>query len=366
MAIYYLDADVVRRSLGHSSVAASAYAAGMDLYDERADQLQAYGRKRGVFHTEIVAPENAPDWVYDRQALWNRAERAEKRVDAQPARMFVLALPHELTDEQKIELVTAYARDVLTSEGMVVDMGFHRSHEKGDQRNDHAHLVVTMRELDGDGFAAKKNRDWNRKETLEYWREAWADYQNDALEDAGFDARVDHRTLEEQGIDRESTIHMGKEATEMEREGIATDLGDKNREITERNQTLEERLQDQAAIAAESARDLALALEEPDTFSFPTAQSSEPEPALLQREQAVSAFIDKWTLAYMMEEPPALEKRQAENERRWYDSFYSTIETIQETAQRYWTKLSSYWQRYVVGKDKDLDQEQEPDSDFGR
>ena len=184
----------------------------MDLYDERAEKLQAYGRKRGVFHSEIVAPENAPEWVYNRQELWNRAERAEKRVDAQPARMFVLALPCELTDEQNIELVTTYARDVLASEGMVIDVGFHRAHEVGDQRNAHAHLVMTMRELDGDDFAARKNREWNRKDTLEYWREEWANYQNDALEEVGFDARVDHRTLEAQGIDRKSTIHMGKDA----------------------------------------------------------------------------------------------------------------------------------------------------------
>lgn len=369
MAIYHLHADVVRRSLGHSAVAASAYAVGVDLYDERTEKLETYGRKRGVFHTEVVAPDHAPDWVYNRGELWNRAERAEKRVDAQSARTFVQALPCELSDEQNIELVTAFAREVLASEGMVVDMGFHRADKNGDRRNDHAHLVVTMRELDGDDFAARKNREWNRKEKLEYWREKWADYQNDALEEAGFDARVDHRTLEEQGIDREATHHMGKEAMAMERRGERSDIGDTNREFAEHNRVIAERLREQAAIAEEMARELAREQPEPETPSFSIAHTPQPEPLLSQEEQtrhAVSAFTDKWTVAYMMEQPPVREERQAENERRWYDPFYSTMESVQETAQRYWTRVSDYWQRYVMGKEKDLDREPEPDSDFGR
>src|SRR5262249_21827597 len=117
MAIYHLHASVVHRSLGHSAVAAAAYAAGKELYNARAEKMETYGRKHGVFYTEIIAPDKAPEWVYERQQLWNRAERAEKRIDAQTARVFVLALPHEFNDEQKIALVNDYVRGVLVSKG---------------------------------------------------------------------------------------------------------------------------------------------------------------------------------------------------------------------------------------------------------
>lgn len=256
MAIFHLHASIVRRSHGHSAVAASAYAAGKDLYNERAEKMETYGRKRGVFHTDILAPDNAPQWAYDRQQLWNRAEQAEKRIDAQSARVFVLALPHELDDEQNITLVKDYAREMFVSEGMVVDIGMHRADRNGDQRNDHVHLVMTMRELDGDGFSRAKNRAWNRKETLEYWREQWAEYQNRALEEAGSDARVDHRTLEAQGIDREPTKHLGRQATLMERRGDRAELGDLNREIDEHNRSIDNLVSELADIDAELAAEM--------------------------------------------------------------------------------------------------------------
>lgn len=255
MAIYHLHASVVHRSLGHSAVAAAAYAAGKDLYNARAEKMETYGRKHGVFHTDILAPENAPQWVYDRQHLWNLAEQVEKRIDAQTARIFVLALPHELEDEQKIALVDQYVREVLVSQGMVVDIGMHRADRHGDQRNDHVHLVMTMRELDGDSFSSRKNREWNRTETLLHWREQWASYQNRALEEAGWEARVDHRTLEEQGIDREPTTHVGRKATLMERRGEQSELGDQNRKIQAHNAEIEALVSELAAIDAEITRE---------------------------------------------------------------------------------------------------------------
>ena len=299
MAIYHCHASIVQRSMGYSAVAAAAYAAGQNLYDVRAGKEQPYGRKQGVILSQIIAPENAPEWAYKRHELWNRAELAEKRVDAQTARTFVLALPHEFTDEQNADLVFKYAREVLVSEGMIVDIGMHRADRRGDQRNDHAHLVVTMRELDGDQFARKKQREWNKTEKLEYWREQWAVYQNDALEEAGFDARVDHRTLEEQGIDREPTKHIGREATSMERRGEKSELGDINREITEEHEpddieaTEHERyiadlVNELAAAEAEYAEELAkefaiseeeaLSAEEIENPSFPADQDEEEPP----------------------------------------------------------------------------------------
>ena len=236
MAIYHLSAKPVQRSNGESAVAGAAYRAGEKLHDARRDKTEDYRRKRGVVVAKIIAPENAPEWVYDREQLWNRAELMEKRWDAQPAREIRLALPHELDAEQRADLVFSFARDAFVKNGMVADIGIHLPDRHGDERNHHAHILLTMRELDGDGFSRKKQREWNKSELLEGWREQWEIYQNRALEEAGSDARVDHRTLEAQGIDREPTKHLGKDATALERRGEKSELGDINREITEEHE----------------------------------------------------------------------------------------------------------------------------------
>lgn len=342
MAIYHLHADVVRRSRGHSAVAASAYAVGANLYDEREQKTQAYGRKRGVFHAEIIAPENAPEWVYDRKELWNRAELAEKRVDAQTARVIVIALPHEFTDAQNVELVRDYAREVFVSEGMVVDIGLHYADRNGDQRNDHAHLVVTMRELGGDGFASTKNREWNRKEKLESWREQWAEYQNNALEEAGLDIRVDHRTLEAQGILREPTIHMGKDAVFIERQGEETQLGDINRDIEAHNHTLDGLVNELAVLEAEITQELDNAflpgIPEPEEMQ-PLLPEISPEE---QEREAKSAFASEITQIYMNQPAPPQNEENSQRERRWYDNFYSTIETAQHYVGRFVERIKSW------------------------
>src|SRR5579884_3487449 len=277
MASYHLSTDIVKRSLGHSSVAASAYANGIDFYNERVNKLEAYGRKRGVFHSEILAPENAPDWIFNRHELWNRVERSEKRYDAQVARTMVLALPHELPDEDKVALVNAFARDMFVSQGFVVDAGFHRADRRGDQRNDHAHLVISLRPVEGDDFARKKPRDFmDKEEQLTHWRERWASYQNKALEEAGFDTRVDHRTLEVQGIDREPTVHMGRKATLLERSGEQSELGDINRKIEAHNRQIDALVNELAALNAEIAQDLEeeFAVSEPDSEEPVTAEGA--------------------------------------------------------------------------------------------
>lgn len=211
MASFHLSAEPIQRSKGFSAVAAAAYRAGDELHDERTGETHDYRRKRGVFASAILAPDNAPEWVQDREELWNKAELAEKRKDAQPAREVRLALPAELTDEQRADLAFDFCRDVFVSQGMIADISIHRPDRDGDDRNHHAHVLLTMRELDGGTFSANKQREWNSKELLADWREQWADYQNRALEKYGHDARVDHRSLAEQGItDRLPQEHHGK------------------------------------------------------------------------------------------------------------------------------------------------------------
>lgn len=234
MADYRFSAQVIKRSEGKSSVASAAYRAGQRLEDERTGEIHDYGRKGGVIHSEVLAPEGTPDWMHDRAQLWNAVESVERRKDAQLAREVQLSLPHELDQEQRKALLLDFVQEQFVNQGMIADVAIHAPSQAGDERNHHAHVMLTMRELTGDGFG-KKNRDWNSPEILANWREEWANHQNRALERGGHDARVSHLSYEAQGIDREPTQHLGAVASDMERKGKASRIGDENRQIANDN-----------------------------------------------------------------------------------------------------------------------------------
>jgi hypothetical protein len=252
VASYHLSAAPIKRSAGRSVVAAAAYRAADVLHDGY--ELHDYRRKSGVFETAILGPDNAPEWAFDRERLWNAVEGAEKRGDAQLAREVRLALPCELTDEQRADLVFNYCRDVFVKDGMIADVSIHRPDRHGDQRNHHAHVLLTMREIDGDGFAATKQRAWNRKEALQEWREKWEVYSNRALEAAGSENRVDHRSFRDRGLEYEGTVHLGPKQSGMERRGVPSQAGDYNRHVEEYNALLKERAALEAATKKETVR----------------------------------------------------------------------------------------------------------------
>ena len=243
MALYHLSAKALSRSSGASSVAAAAYRSGEDLTDERTGDRHDYSRRSGVDHAEIIAPDQAPDWVRDRAQLWNAAEAAERRRDSQVAREVMVALPKELEAQKQRGLVREFCRQEFAGQGMVADVAYHGTGSE----NPHAHILLTMRRIEGQGFG-KKERAWNGKERLEGWREAWADRTNRALERAGSAERIDHRTLKEQRqealdrgdlgkaaeLDREPQVHLGK-ALYMEAKNISTEIGTRFLEIAERN-----------------------------------------------------------------------------------------------------------------------------------
>ena len=179
--------------------------------------------------------QGAPDWAQDRNQLWNHVERAEKRKDAQLAREIEIALPHELTPQQREWLVKDFAREAFVRKGYAVDIAIHAPDKTSDDRNHHAHIMVTMRTLDGDGFAAKKDPSMNRREQLGEWREQWAHLANRHLERHGHEARIDHRSLKQQGIEREAGIHLGYAANEMAQRGAQSDRMDALKQIIDRN-----------------------------------------------------------------------------------------------------------------------------------
>jgi hypothetical protein len=234
MAIFHFHVAVIKRSEGRSAVATAAYQARERIEDENSGQTHDWRAKGGCLHAEIVTPAGTPDWMRDRAQLANAVERAEKRRDSQLCRWIDAALPEELTHEQHVELVRGFVKAECVSQGMIADFAIHAPGEEGDHRNGHVHFWLTMRSLTSDGFGPKV-RDWNSPEMLEGWREAWAEHTNRILEREGHAARIDHRTLEAQGIDRTPTIHLGPASSALERQGIETDRGDQNREAAASN-----------------------------------------------------------------------------------------------------------------------------------
>ncbi|MEQ3708474.1 MobQ family relaxase [Tateyamaria sp.] len=215
MAIYHLRATMISRSQGRSATAASAYRVAERIEDRRTGLVFDYAARGGVDHTEILAPDHAPDWVRDRSELWNRVEESETRKNSQVAREVRVALPAELTHAQRVELVRDFAQEQFVGRGMIADIALHAPGRDGDDRNHHAHILLTTREIGPEGFTTK-NRDWNKVEVLEGWREAWARDSNIALERAGIEDRVDHRTLEAQ---RDEALELASAARERGDEG---------------------------------------------------------------------------------------------------------------------------------------------------
>ena len=195
------------RSAGRSIVAAAAYRSGTRLLEERTGQTHDYTRKR-VEHAEIMAPARAPAWVFDRQALWNAVDAAEKRKDAQLAREIEVALPRELSPEARLALVREFTRREFVGQGMVADLAVHNPKARDGGQQPHAHILLTMRPLEG-GHFGKKQRAWNDVGQLEAWRRKWAEAANQALERAASPERIDHRTLAAQGIHREPEPKLG-------------------------------------------------------------------------------------------------------------------------------------------------------------
>jgi hypothetical protein len=251
VAIYYMNVQIIGRSAGRTATGAAAYRAGERIVDERTGQVFDYTRRRGQIETEILAPEGAPAWARDRASLWNQVEKAEKRGDAQVAREMVVAFPKELDPDQQWELIRAYVRAEFVSKGMVADVAIHRN-----SGNPHAHIMLTMREMGPEGLSAKKNREWNKPELLERWREEWAVQSNRALERAGREERIDHRSLQEQGVECLPQVHLGPHASALERQGVATEKGDHNRLVAEHNAVvidLEKTRRERQALQVEKA-----------------------------------------------------------------------------------------------------------------
>lgn len=234
MAIYHLSVKVISRSTGASALAAGAYRCGGRFYDERLNRHHDFTKKENVIHSEVMLPEGAPEAWRDRETLWNRVELGEKRKDAQLAREVEFAIPREMTQAQGIALARDFVAREFVSRGMVADLNVHWDKGLDGEMKPHAHVMLTMREIEGENFGAKV-REWNATSLVEHWREAWAECVNERLAELDIDVRIDHRSFEAQGIELEPQSKIGPAAQRMEIGGKEAERTQEHLEIAREN-----------------------------------------------------------------------------------------------------------------------------------
>ena len=259
--------DIVGQEAGDSRNQVHRYIRLTELIPELLDgEYSDYTRKGGVICSDILLPSHAPKEYADRQTLWNAVEKAERGKTAQLAYSFDIALQNEFSLEENIALARQFLLEQFVSRGMVVDFAVHQpDREDGGIPNPHFHVLCPIRpieqngkwglkqrrvyELDEDGnrirdqngefvFNAVPTTDWGSPETLEHWREAWAELCNAKFAEKGIDVRIDHRSYERQGVELLPTVHEGATVRAMEKKGIRTEKGEFNRWIKATNTTL--------------------------------------------------------------------------------------------------------------------------------
>lgn len=234
MAIYSTSLKTISRSAGRSATAAAAYRLGCVVIDERQGLIHDYSRRSGVAKAFGFAPAGLA--VLDADSLWNRAEHAEKRKNSTVARELLVALPHELEEAQRADLAASIAQALADRYQVAGSVGVHLPDAEGDNRNHHAHILFTTREIHADGSLGAKTRVLDDQKTgpaeTVWMRQMVEDLTNEALARAGLDARVDCRSLEAQKadalergdleaaelLDRLPAIHEGPAVTQIRRE----------------------------------------------------------------------------------------------------------------------------------------------------
>jgi ATP-dependent exoDNAse (exonuclease V) alpha subunit len=313
LAIYFLNLKTIGRSGGSSAVSAAAYRAGERIRDERTGKTHDHSDRQDVMHKEIILPgefaTDAMGWAQDRTSLWNTAESAETRKNSRVAREYLVALPAELPHEHRLSLVKGFSHELVERYRFALDVAIHapRDFPGSDPRNFHAHLLATTREVTTEGLGAKTTVEWSDAHRraaglgptineLLHVRQRWAEATNAALEEAHLSARIDHRTLKAQGIDREPAPHIPRAAFEMERHGYRSVVAERIREDYQAR--VESRLQQSAQ---------------------PLAGAAEPRSSEELRKQSAENWR-RWRETQPKLSPEELQKQSAENWRRWREA----------------------------------------------
>ena len=276
IALFHFHVTQIKRSTGQSAVAAAAYRSGEKLHSEYYGEDSDYTRKGGVICSEILLPAHAPQEYADRETLWNAVEKVERGKKAQLAYSFDIALQNEFSMEENINLARQFLLEQFVRRGMIVDFAVHSpDKEDGGISNPHFHVMCPIRPIEPNGKWGNKQRreyvldehgervldeagnyvfnavhttDWGKPETLEVWRQAWADLCNAKFAEKGLGCRIDHRSFARQGVEQIPTQHEGPTVRAMEAKGIRTDKGNLNRFIRKTNALLREAKEKIAAL----------------------------------------------------------------------------------------------------------------------
>lgn len=250
--------DIVARSKGHSVIAKAAYNARDKLQDEYYGKTNDYSKKEDLVFSKIFLPEHIPKEFSNREYLWNEVEKIEKSKNSQLARNLLFELPRELNEQDRIKLISEFIEENFTSKGMIADCSIHNPMASDHEEQPHAHILLTLREIDSEGKWKPKCRkeyildengekiklksrnyksrkvnlnDWNEPDKAKEWRENFSKKANEYLARNNINKRIDPRTFEEQGREELPQIHLGTSSYQMEKKGIQTERGNQNRKI---------------------------------------------------------------------------------------------------------------------------------------
>jgi len=248
MAIYHCTTKPISRSSGRSATASSAYRAGEKIKDLRTGEIHDYTKKQGVEYTEIISNLDHP---FSRSQVWNTAEITETRKNSRVAREFIVALPNELDADKRKDLAKEFTQHLVDKYSVVADLAVHAPSKDGDDRNHHAHIMITTRKaskingelslLDKADLELSNTQRKDRglcvtQDEIKEIREVWANMTNRSLELSGSDERIDHRSHKDKDIDLQPTIHEGPKVTQLRRKGIDTEISKHNDQVRSDNQ----------------------------------------------------------------------------------------------------------------------------------
>ena len=250
--------DIVARSKGASVIAKAAYNARDKLQDEYYGKTHDYSKKTDLVFSKIFLPEHIPKEFSNREYLWNSVEKIEKSKNSQLARNLLFELPRELNEQDRIKLISEFIEENFTSKGMIADCNIHNPPASDHEEQPHAHILLTLREMDREGKWKPKCRkeyildengekiklksgnyksrkvnlnDWNEPDKAKEWRENFSKKANEYLARNNINKRIDPRTFKEQGREELPQIHLGTSSYQMEKKGILTERGNQNRKI---------------------------------------------------------------------------------------------------------------------------------------
>ncbi|MGI2906155.1 MobQ family relaxase [Tolypothrix sp. VBCCA 56010] len=236
-----------------SAVSMAAYRAGDKLRDDRYQTTWDYTRKQSIYHTEIIAPDGAPDWAKNREQLWNKVEAAEKRFDARVCREFTISLPAEIRHEHKIEIMRSFVRENFTAKGIVADLACHNFIGR-EAHNPHCHIMITTRPLAGERFSKHKDRSLDQKDALKQWRKSYMDIANKVLEREGYTIRITTESLETRGITDRAPISESMAVSQMRKKHEQNPQKYSKPEVAKQNDELHRLNQELATLKQELAQ----------------------------------------------------------------------------------------------------------------